>query len=301
MNRRSFIGLGGGVISTGIAFRLSMLSASARGAGRPASRFHSRDLRREDPRLRRPGRAHLQGCAVWRIHRGCGALPAPVNTSSLDRRARRDRLGPRAPQPFRRIVPEIGDALVGSRTHQRGVSASQRMDASAGPQQPASRDGLVAWWRLPCRLRQFRLLQRPGAGSSARRGRGDGGAPARRAGISVPRGNRRGEVQPIRQRRHAGYLLALESVRDDVDSFGGNPGSVTVFGRSSSDGKTAILNGMPAAQACSMARSSEAPYGTRRSNARTTRGVRCDRADALAPWTGGDPARRAPAECRPSA
>jgi para-nitrobenzyl esterase len=37
-------------------------------------------------------------------------------------------------------------------------------------------------------------------------------------------------------------------VRDNIDAFGGNPGSVTVFGQSGGGGKTAILTGMPSAK-----------------------------------------------------
>jgi para-nitrobenzyl esterase len=43
-------------------------------------------------------------------------------------------------------------------------------------------------------------------------------------------------------------VLALEWVRDNIDAFGGNPASVTVFGQSGGGGKTAILTGMPAAK-----------------------------------------------------
>ena len=43
-------------------------------------------------------------------------------------------------------------------------------------------------------------------------------------------------------------VLALEWVRDNIDPFGGDPGSVTIFGQSGGGGKTAILNGMPAAK-----------------------------------------------------
>jgi len=43
-------------------------------------------------------------------------------------------------------------------------------------------------------------------------------------------------------------VQALEWVRDNIDRFGGNPASVTIFGQSGGGGKTAILNGMPAAR-----------------------------------------------------
>ena len=43
-------------------------------------------------------------------------------------------------------------------------------------------------------------------------------------------------------------VLALGWVRDNIDAFGGDPGCVTIFGQSGGGGKTAILNGMPAAK-----------------------------------------------------
>jgi para-nitrobenzyl esterase len=43
-------------------------------------------------------------------------------------------------------------------------------------------------------------------------------------------------------------IAALEWIRDNIASFGGDPGSVTVFGQSGGAGKVSTLLGMPAAQ-----------------------------------------------------
>src|SRR5207249_11226337 len=43
-------------------------------------------------------------------------------------------------------------------------------------------------------------------------------------------------------------IAALEWIRDNVESFGGDPGNVTIFGQSGGGGKVSTLLGMPAAQ-----------------------------------------------------
>src|SRR5207253_2094688 len=43
-------------------------------------------------------------------------------------------------------------------------------------------------------------------------------------------------------------ILGLEWIRDNITSFGGNPGNVTIFGQSGGAGKVSTLLGMPAAQ-----------------------------------------------------
>jgi para-nitrobenzyl esterase len=47
---------------------------------------------------------------------------------------------------------------------------------------------------------------------------------------------------------HRDIVLALEWVRDNIANFGGDPGSVTIFGQSGGGGKVATLMAMPAAK-----------------------------------------------------
>ncbi len=156
--------------------------------------------------------------------------------------------GPRAPQPFRRMVPEIGDALVGPG--------------------PVSEDCLFlnVWTPGPARNQRRPVMVwlhgggfRTGSGNSVFY---DGKALAQKHGVVVVTVTHRLNVfgflhladiggDRFRQSSNVGMqdlVLALEWVRDNIDAFGGDPRSVTIFGQSGGGGKTAILNGMPAAK-----------------------------------------------------
>jgi para-nitrobenzyl esterase len=156
--------------------------------------------------------------------------------------------GPRAPQPFRRMVPEIGDALVGPG--------------------PVDEDCLLlnVWTPRPARNQRRPVLVwlhgggfRTGSGNSVFY---EGKSLAQKHGVVVVTVTHRLNVfgflhlaeiggEQFRQASNVGMqdlVLALEWVRDNIDGFGGDPGCVTIFGQSGGGGKTAILNGMPAAK-----------------------------------------------------
>jgi len=156
--------------------------------------------------------------------------------------------GPRAPQPFRRMVPEIGDALVGPG--------------------PVSEDCLFlnVWTPGPARNQRRPVMVwlhgggfRTGSGNSVFY---EGKALAQKHGVVVVTVTHRLNVfgflhlaeiggEQFRAASNVGMqdlVLALEWVRDNIDAFGGDPRSVTIFGQSGGGGKTAILNGMPAAK-----------------------------------------------------
>ena len=156
--------------------------------------------------------------------------------------------GPRAPQPLRRMVPEIGDALVGPG--------------------PTSEDCLLLNVWTPAIERNGRrpvMVWLHGGGFRTGSGNSvfyDGRELARKHGAVVVtvthRLNALGFLylaemggEKYRQSSNVGMqdiVMALEWVRDNIDAFGGNPGNVTIFGQSGGGGKTAILTGMPAAK-----------------------------------------------------
>ena len=156
--------------------------------------------------------------------------------------------GPRAPQPFRRMVPEMGDALVGPG--------------------PTSEDCLLLNVWTPATTRNGRrpvMVWLHGGGFRTGSGNSifyDGKALAQKHDAVVVAVTHRlnafgflhlAEIggEKYRQSSNVGMqdiVLALEWVRDNIDAFGGNPASVTVFGQSGGGGKTAILTGMPAAK-----------------------------------------------------
>ena len=156
--------------------------------------------------------------------------------------------GPRSPQPFRRMVPEMGDALIGPG--------------------PMSEDCLLlnVWTPGPARNQRRPVMVwlhgggfRTGSGNSVFY---EGQSLAQKHGVVVVTVTHRLNVfgflhladiggERFRQASNVGMLdlvQALEWVRDNIDAFGGDPRNVTIFGQSGGGGKTAILNGMPAAK-----------------------------------------------------
>jgi len=139
--------------------------------------------------------------------------------------------GPRAPQPFRRMVPEIGDALVGPG--------------------PVSEDCLFlnVWTPGPARNQRRPVMVwlhgggfRTGSGNSVFY---EGKSLAQKHGVVVVTVTHRLNVFGFLHLADVGgdqfwragnvgmldLVLALEWVRDNIDAFGGDPRSVTIFGQ----------------------------------------------------------------------
>ena len=154
--------------------------------------------------------------------------------------------GRRAYQPFRPMIPEIGDMLTGT-----GPMSEDCLKLNIWTPDTAGRRPVMLWLHgggfrtgsgnspfyngaalaqnhnvvsisLTHRLNAFGFLNLPAIG-------GDRYAQSANVGM-----------QDIVQ--------ALEWIRDHIDRFGGDPNNVTVWGQSGGGGKTSILRGMPSAQ-----------------------------------------------------
>ncbi len=157
--------------------------------------------------------------------------------------------GPRAWQPFRAMIPEIGDALTGSGPMDEDCL---RLNVWT-PAIDRSRRPVMVWFHGGG--------QRTGSGNSIFY---DGSELARKHDVVVVtlthRLNALGYLWlaglPGASERFArtanlplaDLVLALEWVRDNVAQFGGNPANVTIFGQSGGGGKVAMLSAFPAAK-----------------------------------------------------
>ena len=76
-------------------------------------------------------------------------------------------LGPRAPQPVRLMVPEMGDALTGSGPMSEDCLRLNVWTPAVGRGAQASGDGVFSRRRIPHRLGRRRAVRRPRAGAQA--------------------------------------------------------------------------------------------------------------------------------------
>ena len=157
--------------------------------------------------------------------------------------------GPRAFQPFRPMIPEIGDALTGSGPMSEDCLRLNIWTPATG----TGRRPVMVWFHGGG--------QRTGSGNSLFY---DGRELARKHDVVVVTTTHRlnafaylwlagvkGTSEQFADSANLGLrdlVLALEWVRDNIAQFGGNPGNVTIFGQSGGGGKTAMLTGFPAAR-----------------------------------------------------
>ena len=245
MKRRSFLALGGGTVA-------SLFAPQSRGvvltAQQPASRLGGPVVETSAGRVRgnlidgvRVFRGVPYGAPTGGQRRFLPPAPPEPWTGIRDSLA----FGRRAYQPFRPMIPEIGDALTGS-----GPMSEDCLRLNVWTPDTGGRRPVVVWLH----------------GGGFRTGSGNspfynGKELARKHGVSVVslthRLNAFGflHLPSLGGDRYAAsanlgmqdIVQALEWVRDHIDRFGGDPGSVTVFGQSGGGGKTAILRGMPSA------------------------------------------------------
>jgi para-nitrobenzyl esterase len=155
--------------------------------------------------------------------------------------------GPRAPQPFRAMIPEIGDMLTGSGAMSEDCLRLNVWTPGVG----TGRRPVMVWLH----------------GGGFRTGSGnsifyDGEALARKHDVVVVTLTHRLNafgflhladmgVERFARTANLGMqdiVLALQWVRDHIGRFGGDAGNVTVFGQSGGGGKVATLTAMPAAK-----------------------------------------------------
>ena len=157
--------------------------------------------------------------------------------------------GPRAWQPLRAMIPEIGDALTGS-----GPMDEDCLRVNVWtPAIDRGRRPVMVWFHGGG--------QRTGSGNSIFY---DGSELARKHDVVVVTVTHRlnalgylwlaglpGSANASREQRTSRspiLVLALEWVRDNIAQFGGNPANVTIFGQSGGGGKVAMLTAFPAAK-----------------------------------------------------
>jgi para-nitrobenzyl esterase len=155
--------------------------------------------------------------------------------------------GPRAPQPPRPMIPEMGDALTGS-----GATGEDCLRLNLWT--PSLQGG---------RAERPVIVYIHGGGlrsGSANSIFYDGWALAKKHGAVVVAVNHRlnvlgylylaelaGERYASGNVGHLDLVAALQWVRDNIAAFGGNPGAVTLVGQSGGASKAAALMAMPAA------------------------------------------------------
>ena len=243
MDRRTFLGVSGGAIWA------AMVEARLRAQGGAAS---GPIVEVQSGRLRGVSDGGVQifkgipyGAAPTGPRRFLPAVAPEPWTGVRDA----SQYGQRFYQPFRPMIPEVGDVLTGS-----GPMSEDALRLNIWT--PATSQG-----RRPVMIWFHGGGQRTGSGNSIFY---DGAALARQHDVVVITTTHRlnafaylwlagipGTGERFADSANLGVrdlALALRWVRDNVDRFGGDPGNVTLFGQSGGGGKTAMLTALPEAK-----------------------------------------------------
>ena len=243
MNRRTFLEMGSASLLASLIHERVVAQSSAQ-AG-PVVDVATGRIRGVVDEGVRVFRGVPYGAPAGGANRFLPAKPPRPWTGVLEAR----QYGPRAYQPFRPMIPEIGDALTGS-----GPMSEDCLRLNVWT--PATGTG-----RRPVMVWFHGGGQRTGSGNSIFY---DGRALAGKHDVVVVTTTHRlnafaylwlagvkGTGEQFADSTNLGLrdlVLALQWVRDNIGQFGGDPGNVTIFGQSGGGGKTAMLTGFPAAR-----------------------------------------------------
>ena len=244
MRRRDFLGLGGGSILFPSLASAALVRAQAATAGpvveTGAGRVRGRSA---------SGVLTFKGIRYGASTAGANRFQPPLKPQPWTGIADTFEYGPRAWQPFRPMIPEIGDALTGSGPMDEDCL---RLNVWT-PATDRGRRPVMVWFHGGG--------QRTGSGNSIFY---DGTELARKHDVVVVTLTHRlnalgymwlAGLPGVDERFSrtvnlplADLVLALEWVRDNIGQFGGNPGNVTIFGQSGGGGKVAMLMAFPSAK-----------------------------------------------------
>ncbi len=244
MHRRDFLGLGGRSMLLSSLFSAALVRAQSATAG-PVVETSVGRLRG----LSATGVVTFKGIRYGASTAGANRFQPPVKPQSWAGIVDATQYGPRAWQPLRPMIPEIGDALTGSGPMDEDCL---RLNVWT-PAVDRGRRPVMIWFHGGG--------QRTGSGNSIFY---DGTELARKHDVVVVtlthRLNALGYMWlaglPGADERFsrtvnlplADLVLALEWVRDNIGQFGGNAGNVTIFGQSGGGGKVAMLTAFPPAK-----------------------------------------------------
>ena len=243
MRRRDFLHL------SGMPLLVSALAASRAGVQNAAP---GPVVETAAGRLRgraREGVVTFKGIRYGASTAGVNRFQPPVKPQSWTGVVDAFEYGPRAWQPSRAMIPEIGDALTGS-----GPMGEDCLRVNVWtPAADRGRRPVMVWFHGGG--------QRTGSGNSIFY---DGTELARKHDVVVVTLTHRlnalgylwlaglpGVSERFSRTANlplADLVLALGWVRDNIAQFGGNPANVTIFGQSGGGGKVAMLTGFPAAR-----------------------------------------------------
>ncbi len=245
MNRRSFIQATGSTLALQILIsHRSCLNAQGAQPGTPVETMLGRVRG-----LASQGVIALKGLRYGASTTGANRFQPPVKPAAWTGVRDAFEYGPRAWQPFRPMIPEIGDALTGSGPMDEDCLSLNLWTPSTGSGQRP----VMVWFHGGG--------QRTGSGNSIFY---DGAELARKHNVVAISVNHRlnafgylwlaglpGTGERFARTSNLPLLdlvAALEWVRDNVARFGGDPRNVTIYGQSGGGGKTAMLSAFPAAK-----------------------------------------------------